>query len=305
MLASAVEALPRGAGWAFEFKWDGVRALLDVSEEGVNVRSRNGNEVAGAYPEILALAADAGDVLLDGEIVAFRDGRPSFELLQRRMHVRSPAQAAMLAAQLPVTFVVFDLLRRFGVDLTPRAYIERRATLERWVEDHPQWTLSPFFDDGAATETAARQHGLEGVVAKRLASPYRPGVRGPDWRKLRFVRVGDFVVLGWESALTRPDELSSLVLGCYTGTEVSYVGKVGSGLTAREADTLRARLSAPAECVLPEVPPADRGRAVHWVRPDVVVEVGFTLWTDDGRLRHPVFRRVRTDKVAEEACGDA
>lgn len=305
MLATAVSALPRSDGWAYEFKWDGVRALVDVSTDGVCIRSRAGNEVTRAYPELVALAADVGDALLDGEIVAFSDGRPSFDLLQRRMHVRSAADARRLAAEAPVTFVTFDLLRRFGVDLTARTYGERRATLDRWAAERPGWTLSPWFDDGAATEVAAHEHGLEGVVAKRIGSPYRPGVRSPDWQKLRFVRGGDFVVVGWEGAAARPGELSSVVLGCYVDGVLTYAGKAGSGLTTQSARELRDMLTSAPACPLPDPPPLTSGRVVHWVRPQVVVEVGFASWTDDRRLRHPVFRRVRPDKPAEEAQGDA
>jgi bifunctional non-homologous end joining protein LigD len=305
MLATAVSALPRGDGWAYEFKWDGVRALVDVSTDGVRIHSRAGNEVTKAYPELVSLSADVGDALLDGEIVAFSDGRPSFDLLQRRMHVRSAADARRLAAEAPVTFVTFDLLRRFGVDLTARPYGERRATLDRWAAERPGWTLSPWFDDGAATEEAAHEHGLEGVVAKRIGSPYRPGVRSPDWQKLRFVRAGDFVVVGWEGAAERPGELSSVVLGCYVEGVLTYAGKAGSGLTTQSARELQGMLTSARACALPDPPPLTSGRVVHWVQPQLVVEVGFASWTDDRRLRHPVFRRMRLDKPAEEAHGDA
>jgi bifunctional non-homologous end joining protein LigD len=305
MLASTVARLPVGVGWAYEFKWDGVRALLDVDEQGTSVHSRNGNEVTDAYPELITLSEGVGDALFDGEIVAFLDGRPSFAALQRRMHVRGAAQAERLAAAVPVTFVAFDLLRRFGVDLTARAYVERRATLERWAQSRPDWTLSPYFDDGAATEAAAREHGLEGVVAKRLASVYRPGVRGPDWQKLRFVRTGDFVVLGWEAAVARPTQLSSLVLGYFAGDRLQYAGKVGSGLAADASAVLAGRLDARGDCPLAVEPPPSPGRSTRWVEPTVVVEVEFAAWTDEGRLRHPVFHRIRTDKGPEQAVGDA
>jgi len=305
MLATAVQALPHGAGWAFEFKWDGVRALLDVSDRGAHLSSRAGNEVTAAYPELIAQARDAEDALLDGEIVAFVDGLPSFEALQARMHVRSKTDARRLAAQLPVTYVVFDLLRRYGVDLTPRPYSERRATLERWLADEPAWTLSPVFDDGPATETAARAHRLEGVVAKRLASPYRPGLRSQDWVKLRFERSGDFVVVGWEAPAASPDQLSSLVLGYLVEGTLVFAGKVGSGLAARTAADLQRRLTTRRDCPLPVEPPSSPGRVTRWVEPEVVVEVRFTMWTSEGRLRHPVFHRTRSDKTADEAVGDA
>ena len=304
MLATSLSALPAGPGWAFEFKWDGIRALLDVSAETVGIHSRNGNEISAAYPELVALATGAGDALLDGEIVAFADGRPSFERLQARMHVRSATQARRLAVSTPVTFVVFDLLRSYGVDLSGRPYVERRATLDRWIAERPGWTLSPFFDDGAATLAAAREHGLEGVLAKRLASPYRPRTRSPDWGKLRFVRSGEFVVAGWEGTAEQPDELSSLVLAHWRDGVLSFAGKVGSGLDARTRRMIRRALTDRATCPLDVRPQPSPGRVVSWCDPAVVVEVEYTMWTDDGRLRNPVFRLVRTDKDPKEATGD-
>lgn len=305
MLASAVTELPSGSGWAFEFKWDGVRALFEIDERGYRLISRNGNDVTAAYPEFAALAEGEGDALVDGEIVAFAGGRPSFEVLQRRMHVRSAAQARRLAAEAPVTFMAFDLLRRYGVDLTARPYIERRATLERWLDERGDWTVSPFFDDGPATLAAAREHGLEGVVAKRLAAPYRAGMRGSDWLKLRFSRTGDFVVVGWEAAAAAPETLSSLVLARATDGGPVFVGKVGSGLDALTSRALRARLTDRADCPLGEAPPPSAGRVVRWCEPEFVVEVEFAEWTDERRLRHPVFRRMREDKDPDEAVGDA
>ena len=120
MLATSIAALPRGSGWAFEFKWDGVRALLDVTDGKVRIWSRAENEITAAYPELVAQFADMDDALLDGEIVAFVDGRPSFDALQQRMHVRSAPDARRLASEVPVTFVPFDVLRRFGVELMSR-----------------------------------------------------------------------------------------------------------------------------------------------------------------------------------------
>lgn len=299
MLASAVDKLPVGAGWAYEFKWDGVRALVDVSSAGVAIRSRAGNDITGGYPELVAAASGLDDALLDGEIVALVDGRPSFEALQKRMHTRGAA-ATRLAAEVPVTFVVFDLLRRYGVDVTGRPYVERRATLDRLLETHPGWTISPFFDDGPATLEAARVHGLEGVVAKRLASRYVPGGRNVDWQKLRFVRTADLVVIGWEASDERPNVLSSLVLG---NRSLEPVGKAGSGLTAKTARELQARLT-PTDAPVQPVEKSQwaRGqRTVQWVKPEVVVEVKYSERTSDGLLRQPVFLRVRDDKTVGEA----
>lgn len=303
MLATAVQVLPQGADWTYEFKWDGVRALYDSSMSGVRMFSRRGNEITVAYPELAA--AGLGDALVDGEVVAFVDGRPSFEALQSRMHVRSRAEARRLAEHLPVTFVVFDLLRRDGVDLTARPHAERRAALEAWVLDSDGWfTLSPSFDDGPATLEVARRSGLEGVVAKRRSSRYRSGARTRDWQKLRFVRTADFAVVGWEAPKDSPDTLSSLVLAMWREGGLVFAGKAGSGLTGRTAAALQKRLRICPECRLPEVPPASPGRVTRWVEPEVVVEIEFTLWTDEGRLRHPVFHRIRDDKTIEEATGD-
>ena len=303
MLATAVTALPPGDGWAYEFKWDGVRALIDVSDGGVHVQSRAGNDITGGYPELVAQAADIEDALLDGEIVAFDEGRPSFERLQQRMHVRGRADLARLVQDVPITYVVFDVLRRYGVDLTARPYTERRATLERFGADHPDWTISPTFDDGPATLEVARAHGLEGVVAKRADSVYRPGVRSDDWRKLRLLNSGEFVVLGWEAAPEHPATLSSLVLGVSTDDGLRYAGKVGSGLTGRLSAKLKTMLTERPQAVVPGIPRGPRARLVHWVEPEVVVDVQFTMVTSDGVLRQPVFRGIRTDKGVDEARG--
>lgn len=304
MLATAVGTLPTGPGWAYEFKWDGVRTLLDVSDSRIRLTSRAGNDVSAGYPELVAQAADVGDALLDGEIVVFVEGRPSFERLQTRMHLRGRAEVTRAAAETPVTFVAFDLLRRYGVDLTARPYDERRATLERFAEDHPGWTLSPSFDDGPATEAVAREHGLEGVVAKRLNSPYRPGTRSDDWRKLRFVRAGDFVVIGWEAPAEHPNTLSSLILAVARADGLRYAGRVGSGLTGPAAARIKQRLSERRTPAVADVPAPMRGRRLRWVEPELVVEVEFLMWTTDGRLRAPVFRGVRSDKRVDEARGD-
>jgi bifunctional non-homologous end joining protein LigD len=304
MLATAARDLPVGSGWAYEFKWDGVRVLADVKEGRVRLTSRAGNDVTAAYPEVVALAATVEDALVDGEIVALAGGRPSFAALQARMHLRSPAEVRRLAAEAPVTLVAFDLLRRYGVDLTPRPWAERRATLDRFAADHPEWTISPAFDDGPATQAAAREHGMEGVMAKRIASPYRPGLRSPDWLKLRFQRTGDFAVIGYEAA-SGSAVLSSLVLGVGDEGGLRFAGKAGSGLDARTAAALQRRLQPVARCPVDPPPPRSPGRTTTWVRPEIVVEVRFSTWTPDGRLWQPVFRRVRDDKSVAEADGDA
>ena len=303
MLATA-GPLPTGPGWAYEFKWDGVRTLADVGATGLALTSRLGNDVTPAYPELAGLAEVAPDVLLDGEVVAFVEGRPSFSALQGRMHVRAGSQARRLAGQLPVTYLAFDVLRLYGVDLTGRPFAERRATLERLAVSGPHWTVSPLFDDGPATAQAAQENGLEGVIAKRLVSTYRPGTRTTEWVKVRFGRRQEFVVGGWEHGEGgRAGGIGALLLGVYDDEgRFVYSGQVGTGFTAATLASMRKRLT---PLVTDRSPfaalPADvRGRVITWVRPEVVVEVEFAEWTPDGRLRFASFQGVRSDKEPVE-----
>jgi bifunctional non-homologous end joining protein LigD len=302
MLATA-GTLPEGPGWAYEFKWDGVRTLVDSGSNGLILTSRLGNEVTVAYPELAGLAGVAEDVLLDGEVVSLVEGRPSFSTLQSRMHVRKSVEARRLAARAPVTYLAFDVLRLWGVDLTGRPFAERRATLERLAVAGPHWTISPLFDDGPATAQAATENGLEGVVAKRLSSIYRPGARSADWIKVRFSHRQEFVVGGWEHGEGgRSGGIGSLLLGVYEGSDLVYAGQVGTGFTGAALRTMEKRLRPAVVPTSPfaAMPPDVRGRPITWVRPEVVVEVEFAEWTVEGRLRFASFQGVRTDKRPEE-----
>lgn len=301
MLATSGD-LPQGPAWAFELKWDGVRALADIAVGGLRVTSRNGLDVTGGYPELAGLGGGLEDALLDGEIVAMVDGRPSFAALQTRMHVRG-IQVPTLATAVPVTLLIFDVLRLYGVDLCARPYAERRATLERLALDGPHWTVPPSFDDGPATVAASREQGLEGVVAKRLTSTYRPGQRSRDWVKVKHTRTQDVVVGGWKPGEGgRRGRLGSLLIGTYDGDRLMFAGHAGSGLTGEVIEELGRTLAPLRRDSSPfanEVP-APQARAAVWCEPVVVVEVRFTGWTPDGRIRHPVFRRVRLDVEPNE-----
>jgi bifunctional non-homologous end joining protein LigD len=279
----------------------------------MKIISRRGNEVTPAYPELAGLADVIPDVLLDGEVVAFREGRPSFAALQPRMHVRSASQARRLAAQTPVMYLAFDILRLYGVDLTARPYAERRATLDRLGVDGPHWTVPPSFDDGPATLAAAEQNGLEGVVAKRLTAPYRPGARTADWVKVRRALRQEFVVGGWEAGEGgRAGGIGALLLGYYANAgpergaadagDLVYVGQVGSGFSGRSLAELGRQLAPLTRDSAPfaAVPPDVRGRELIWVEPVVVVEVEFAEWTPDGRLRFATYQGTRVDKDPAE-----
>lgn len=295
--------LPAAPGWAYEFKWDGVRAVALVREGRLRLYARSGAEITAAYPELAPLADVLPDVVLDGEIVVLdREGRPSFAALAERMHVRERGRAARLAAAAPVTYMIFDLLSLGEEDLTARPYRQRREALEQLVPPGTRWLVSPRFDDGPATLSAATEHTLEGVVAKRLDSPYRPGARSPDWVKVKLEQTGDFVVGGW-----RPGErkLGALLVGSPTAGGLVYRGRVGGGIGAAAERALLAALGPLRADHSPFVTPLAREdtRDAVWVRPELVVEVRYGQQTPDGRLRFPRFVRIRPDKTPQE-CAD-
>ncbi|MFG2053946.1 non-homologous end-joining DNA ligase [Micromonospora sp. NPDC048930] len=293
--------LPAGAGWAYEFKWDGVRALADISHGDRHFYARSGVEITTAYPELLNLAEQVDDALLDGEVVLFNElGQPSFTALAERMHVRNPAKAARLAATMPVTYMIFDLLRLRGEDLTGRPYQERRAALESLGLGAARWAVPPAFADGPATYEAAGEHGLEGVMAKRVDSAYRPGVRSPDWVKVKLEVTGDFVVGGWRPGARK---IGGLLVGVpRPDGRLTFRGRVGGGIGAalerellRELEPLRTGASPFAGDV-----PREDARGAIWVTPQIVVEVKYGQRTPDGRLRFPRILRLRPDKPPEE-----
>ncbi|QOC94023.1 non-homologous end-joining DNA ligase [Micromonospora craniellae] len=300
-MLAVTRQLPAGAGWAYEFKWDGVRALADIAAGRQHLYARSGVEITTAYPELIPLGEQVDDALLDGEVVLFdRAGRPSFTALAERMHVRDPVKAARLAATVPVTYMIFDLLRLRGTDLTGWPYTRRREALDALGLGAARWTVPPVFTDGPATYDVAGEHGLEGVVAKRADSTYRPGVRSPDWVKVKLEVTGDFVIGGWRPGARRIGGLLVGVPGA--GGRLVYRGRVGGGIgTALERELLRELepLRTIASPFGGDVPRED-ARGAIWVTPQVVVEVKYGQRTPDGRLRFPRVLRLRPDKSAEE-----
>ncbi|WP_146805267.1 non-homologous end-joining DNA ligase [Cellulomonas persica] len=288
--------LPRGAQWAFEVKWDGVRALADVRAGAVRLWSRAENEITVAYPELAGLAG-LDDVLLDGEVVAMDGGIPSFAAIAERMHVRDPRRAAELARVRPVTFLVFDVLRAAGTDLTGRPYDERRAVLAALhLPDHV--APSPVYDDGEQLWAVTREHGLEGVVAKRRSSTYRPGVRSSDWVKAAHHRSRAALVGGWRDETGGSGRLGAVLLGAPAADGgLRYLGRAGSGLTGTSARRLQDALAAAPRSTSPfseTVPPPDV-RGTHWCEPTVVVQVRYLTRSPQGRLRQPVVGGMRDD----------
>ncbi|MFC7545262.1 non-homologous end-joining DNA ligase [Plantactinospora sp. GCM10030261] len=306
MLAVTGE-LPTTPGWGYEFKWDGVRAVAALSAAGFSVWARSGVEITAAYPELAGLSRQltevrADDTLLDGEVVVLGpDGVPSFTMLAERMHVREAGRAARLAASMPITYMIFDVLRLRGADLTRWSYRDRRRALEGLGLGGPRWAVPPVFPDGPATWQAAGEHGLEGVVAKRWDAAYHPGVRSPDWVKVKLETTADFVVGGWRAGARK---IGGLLVGVpRPDGRLVFRGRVGGGIgMAAERDLLAALepLRTGASPFVAGGVPREDARGAIWVTPEVVVEVKYGQRTPDGRLRFPRLLRLRPDKTVEE-----
>ena len=304
MLATLKTAAPRGDGWSFELKWDGIRAIGYVDGGRIRLLTRNGNDVTSRYPELRRLGETLGarDVVLDGEIVAFDDsGRPSFELLQRRMHVTSDSTIRRLVGEVPVTYVLFDALWLDGHSTMELPYTERREILRGLGLNGSSWQTPPNEEgDGAATIEVSKRFGLEGVVAKRLDSRYEPGRRSPAWVKVKNHLRQEFVVGGWQPGEKgRTGSIGSLLVGYYDGDVLHYAGKAGSGLSGPVIADLEKLFAKTAR----DDSPFGAGRVpkgVRFVEPLLVVDVRFTEWTTAGNIRHPTFVGTRTDKDPRE-----
>ena len=299
MLASAGTVIPVGPQWAHEIKWDGMRVLADVAGGRLRLSSRNENDVTSSFPELSTLADPGmpGDMLLDGEVVALDGGRPSFAALSERMHVINSRKARSLTATRPVTFMVFDLLRLAGVDLTAQPLAQRRAALEGIGLDGPNVQVPPTYDDGAALQTATMEQGLEGVVSKRLSSRYRPGRRSPDWLKFPHRESRSVVIGGWRLETDSDRRLGAVLVGRPTADGLAYLGRVGSGLAGQEQERVLQALEGLGVDTSPfadEVPRID-AQGTRWVRPEMVVEVQSLGLSAQGRLRQPAYRGLRTD----------
>jgi bifunctional non-homologous end joining protein LigD len=309
MLAVPGELPPAAedGSWAYEMKWDGVRAVVYVDGGRARALSRNDIDITASYPELRALGAALGttQVVLDGELVAFdARGRPSFATLQQRMHVADAVAARRLAARVPVVYVVFDILHLDGQSLLREPYERRREQLESLELAGESWQLSPVFPGpGADVLAASGAEGMEGLVAKRRDSSYEPGKRTQAWRKIKHVRTQEVVIGGWRPGNgRRAGKIGSLMLGIPENGTLRYVGQVGTGFTEALLADLGSRLGRLERRSAPfagELPSAVR-RDARWVTPKLVGEVAFTEWTSDGLLRHPSWRGLRPDKSLED-----
>jgi bifunctional non-homologous end joining protein LigD len=317
MLAVEGKRPHNGDGWGFEIKWDGVRALAHSDGQGgLRIESRRGEDITARYPELTALAdALAGHrAILDGEIVAFDEhDRPSFQRLQLRMGLTSEITIQRRVPQTPVTYVAFDLLYLDGRPTIELPYLERRRLLDELALDGPHWqTPAHHVGEGEALLEAARARDLEGVVAKRLDSPYRPGRRSGEWIKVRNWRRQEFVIGGFMPGEGgRSGRVGSLLVGYHDSTPseaqslerpplLIYSGGVGSGFTNDEIERLTRMLTARSRDTTPFDVGAPKRPGARFCEPELVCEVKFTEWTHEGTLRQPVYLGLRDDKDARE-----
>ncbi|WP_270887250.1 non-homologous end-joining DNA ligase [Pedococcus sp. 5OH_020] len=302
MLASPTTAIPAGSGWVHEVKWDGMRVLADVRDGMLSLTSRTGNDVTVSFPELAPLGGLFDDMLLDGEVVALDAGRPSFGALAERMHVRDGRKAVGLAAVRPVTLMVFDLLRLYGSDVTSQPLATRRDLLERLALSGPHWQVPPVYEDGHQLFSATLEQGLEGVVSKRLSSPYLPGRRSTDWLKSPHRTTVSAVVGGWRPEVGTLERLGAVLVGVAGPGGWQYAGRVGSGIAGRAQRELAAALaplrrdSSPFATVVPTVD----AQGAFWVEPLVVVEARTLEVTKEGRLRQPAYLGIRTDLTTQD-----
>lgn len=302
MLATPADTVPEGDDWLHEVKWDGMRVLAHVSGSSVRLTSRTERDISVAFPELLRPQAGLqgyDDLLLDGEVVILADGVPSFAALAERFNVSDAAMAARLAAAAPATFLVFDVLQAMDRPTLAMPLRQRRQLLAGLELATRCVQVPPTFTDGAQLAEATAAEGLEGVVSKRVDSPYRPGRRSADWRKIVHRRTDSFVICGW-----LPERDNDLVLGSvYLATPTPhgpllYRGRVGSGLAGTRGAGLLSRLRELRSDHSPfeESPPVEPGRGgIRWVRPELVADVEFLGISEGGQLRQPSWRGLRHD----------
>ncbi|MFC9559789.1 ATP-dependent DNA ligase [Agromyces sp. NPDC056965] len=319
MLATAATlGMLSGEDWALEWKWDGIRVLARTDGGGLRLLSRNGVDITARYPELAELPAVVrGDALLDGEIVALdADGRPDFGRLQHRMNLTKPREIERVAASVPVRLLLFDVLEVDGVPVVDEPYRERRARLAglvRMKRGVPVEVPAPATGSPAEALEESRRLGLEGLVAKRPDSRYRPGARSGDWLKLKLTITQEVVIGGYRRGVgTRTGRIRSLLVGVQgdrgieVGGGLEYAGRVGSGFGERELERLMSMLQPleQAESPFVQVPAADMSDAV-WVRPELVGEIELGDWTSTGVARHPRWRGLRPDKSPAEVVREA
>jgi bifunctional non-homologous end joining protein LigD len=287
--------------FGFEVKWDGIRAVVYSGKRkgDLTLENRNLRDITFKYPELQPLAGL--NAIVDAEIVALDgNGRPSFELLQGRMHLSTEAAVRNRMGDIPVRLMAFDLIWHKGKDLTELPYTERRARLEALDLNGDFWqTPSWRRGEGSALLAAAKAQALEGVMAKRLDSPYCPGKRTRDWLKIKAKMRQELVIGGWlPGEGRRTNTLGALLLGYYEDGKFRFAGRAGTGFKEKDLRMLLEELKARGRTTSPFDPPPAPPRESIFVEPEMVAEIEFTEWTREGIMRHPAYKGLRDDKVA-------
>lgn len=308
MLAKLSTLPPDDERYGYEIKWDGVRAVAYIAPgKPPRLESRNLNDVTRQYPEAAAIAGALTKrrAVLDGEVVAFDEqGRPSFERLQGRMHLTGEAAIGARSKSTPIAYVVFDLLYLDGESLMRMPYSERREKLEQLDLNGPTWRTPAYHQgQGQALLQASAEQGLEGIVAKRLDSPYEPGRRPGTWLKIKNTRSQELVIGGWVPGEgRRQGRIGALLMGYYdhepATPELRFAGKVGTGFDAKALDMLEKVLAPLRRETTPFLGPKQPGKGAIYVDPELVAEVEFNEWTRQNTLRHPSYKGLREDKRA-------
>ena len=296
MLATLSDRRDFGDDWLLERKFDGERCVARKAGGDVRLESRTGKDLTATYPEVrAALAAQrAREFLLDGEVVAYQGEQTSFSRLQQRLGTSAPSREQMDAY--PVVYCVFDLLEIDGEILTYRPLDERRARLTRAIRPSAALQISEAWRDNAQRRfDDACRSGWEGLIAKRADAPYAPG-RSKDWLKLKCVWEQEFVIGGYTDPTGSRTDFGALLVGYHEDRQLRYAGKVGTGYTAARLRDLGVRLRILETSGPPFVDARPIPRGTHWTRPELVAQIGFAEWTNDGRLRQPRFLGLRDDK---------
>jgi bifunctional non-homologous end joining protein LigD len=301
MSAQLIDTPPKGDDWIFEIKWDGVRGLAFIQDGTLAVYTRNANRCERQYPEIRVLPhyIEAEQAILDGEIVVLDEkGVSHFELIQGRIHSQDANAIAKMGQKNPVHLFAFDLLYLDGYDLRRAQLIERKKLLQKIVKPYPLLHVSEHFDNvGDRLIDAAREGGIEGLMAKRKTSVYESR-RSSNWLKIKLTLEQEFVIAGYTPG--ERDYFGSLVLGYYEGGKLHYAGNVGTGFNSRSVAELWTLLEPlkPAKNPLSNADKVPRGSV--WVKPELVAEIKFANWTSDKKLRAPVYMGLRNDKASSE-----
>lgn len=302
MLARLATMPPDEDAYGFEVKWDGIRAVVYSGRgDELMIENRNLRDITFKYPELHGLAGM--NAVIDGEVVALDpNGRPSFELLQARMHLSTEAAVHARMNDVPVRFMAFDLIWHDGRSLVDVPYTERREALEALDVNGASWQTPAWRrGEGTALLHAAKAQALEGVMAKRLDSPYCPGKRTSHWLKIKAKMNQELVVGGWlPGEGRRMNTLGALLAGYYEDGKLRYAGRVGTGFKERDLQMLMKELKKRARDTSPFSEPPAPPRASIFVEPELVAEVEFTEWTKDGIMRHPAYKGLRDDKPAQD-----